>query len=846
MLDAIATKSDIDVKRTNQRGGMMIGRWLFRAAMLAGAATFVAAPAVSQVTPPTPSTPANTAHPAQWPALRPPLPHDAALEAKITALMAKMSLEQKVGQVVQGDIASITPDDVRRYHLGSVFNGGNSDPGNRYNAPARDWLALADAFWDASTGDDPKLPRIPAIWGIDAVHGHSNIVGATLFPHNIGLGAMRDPELMRQIGAATAIEMRVTGIDWTFAPTIAVVRDDRWGRTYEGFGEVPEIAASYAGPLVEGLQGRVGDRDWLRGAHVIATAKHFLGDGGTKNGKDQGDAQLSEARFRDLFAAPYERAIEAGVQSIMASFSSWNGRKMTGNDSLLTGVVKDRWGFDGFIVGDWNAHGQVEGCTNLRCPQAINAGLDIYMAPDSWKGIWESTLSGVKSGAIPMARLDDAVRRVLRVKFRAGIFDAHKPSARPYAGKYDLLASAEHRAIARRAVAESLVLLKNTGSVLPLKPGARILVAGDGADDVAKQSGGWTLTWQGTSTQPTDFPHATSIWRGIEAAVKQGGGTATLSIDGKSAAKPDAAIVVFGENPYAEFQGDRTDVAFDDPATVDNLATIKALKAKGVPVVAVFLSGRPLWVNPYLNAADAFVAAWLPGSEGAGVADVLFGRQEFRGKLPYSWPRRTDQTPLNVGDPEYDPLFAYGYGLTTHERAAYTPLPETRAGAGGDRNVLFARGKPGGGRRLLLGEGNDLSANPGPALIAQRPADRRAQEDSVRIAWTGAGAATAALVGAPVDLTREANGDVALIVDVKVDTTPTAAVTLGGRDVTARLRAIAATRQWGQVAVPLRCFAGTDLAAVSRPFALTTTGALDLTISDIRLGTPAAGLVDCR
>ena len=800
--------------------------------------------AAAQVAPPTPSTPANTAHPADWPRLASPIPADPKLEAKITALMARMSLEQKVGQVVQGDIASITPADVRAYHLGSVFNGGNSDPDGKYNAPARDWLALADAFWDASTSDDTKLPRIPAIWGIDAVHGHSNIVGATLFPHNIGLGAMRDPALMRRIGAATAVEMRVTGIDWTFAPTIAVVRDDRWGRIYEGFGEVPEIAAAYAGPLVEGLQGRVGDRDWLRGPHVIATAKHFLGDGGTHGGKDQGDAELPEAQLRDLFAPPYEAAIKAGVQSIMASFSGWNGRKMTGNDSLLTGVVKQRWGFDGFLVGDWNAHAQVEGCTAILCRQALNAGLDIYMAPDSWKGIWESTLAGVKSGAIPMARLDDAVRRVLRVKFRAGIFDAPKPSARLYAGQWDQLGSAEHRAIARQAVAESLVLLKNAGSVLPLKPGAHVLVAGDGADNVAKQAGGWTLSWQGTGTTPADFPGATSIWRGVEAAAKAAGGSATLAIDGAFAAKPDAAIVVFGEDPYAEFQGDLADVAFDDPAAVDTLATMRRLKAAGVPVVAVFLSGRPLWVNPYLNAADAFVAAWLPGSEGEGVADLLFGRAEFRGKLPYSWPRRPDQTPLNVGDANYDPLFAYGFGLTTRDKGDLARLPEVRVTGGGDPKVLFARGKPSGGRRLLIGPEGALAPNPGPDLIAQRSADRRAQEDSVRVTWTGRGPATAALVGPPVDLTREANGDVALIVEARVEGGPTAPVTLGGRDVTARLRALG--RDWGEVAVPLRCVAGADLAKVTQPFALATAGAFDVTISGIRLGSPGAEVADCR
>ena len=819
-------------------------RALMRTTVLAAA--FLSAFGLAQVVPSAPTDAASTAHPSLWPALRSPVPRDAKMEAWIDRTIARMSLEQKVGQVIQGDIASLTPADVRTYHLGSVFNGGNSDPGNRYNAPAKDWLALADAFWDASTTDDPKLPRIPTIWGIDAVHGHSNIVGATLFPHNIGLGAMRDPALMRRIGEITAIEMRVTGIDWTFAPTLAVVRDDRWGRTYEGFGEKPEIAASYAGPLVEGLQGKVGDKDWLTGGHVIATAKHFLGDGGTHDGKDQGDTEMSETRLRDLFAPPYEAALNAGVQSIMASFSSWNGRKMTGNESLLTGVIKDRWGFDGFIVSDWNAHGQVEGCTTADCPKAIDAGLDTYMAPDSWKGLWKTTLAQARSGAIPMARLDDAVRRILRVKYRAGIFDAVKPSAREYAGQYDLLGDAGHRAVARQAVRESLVLLKNAGSVLPLKPGARILVAGDGADNVAKQAGGWTLTWQGTGTQPADFPHATSIWQGIAAEVRAAGGTATLAANGTFAVKPDAAIVVFGENPYAEFQGDKSDVAFDDPAPTETLATMKRLKAAGVPVVAVFLSGRPLWVNAYLNAADAFVAAWLPGSEGEGVADVLFGKAEFRGTLPSSWPKRSDQTPLNVGDPDYDPLFAYGFGLTTRDHDSLGQLPEAGAGGGGDRNTLFARGMAGGGRRLLIGAPGALAANPGPDLIARQPADRSVQEDSVRLTWTGRGAAVAALVGDPVDLKREANGDVSLIVDLRVDAAPTAPVTLGGRDVTARLRALAVVHDWGAVAVPLRCFAEKNFAQVTQPFAMATAGRLDLTISGVRLGSATEGQVDCR
>lgn len=809
-------------------------------------AALAAAPSMAQVTPPTPSTPANTAHPGQWPAIAPSVPEDAATEKRITDLMARMTLEQKIGQVVQPDIASVTPDDVRKYHIGSILNGGNSDPGGKYNSEAKDWLAVADAFWQASVSDDPKLPRIPEIWGTDAVHGHSNVVGATLFPHNIGLGAMRDPELMRRIGAVTALEMRVTGIDWTFAPTIAVVRDDRWGRTFEGFGEVPEIAASYAGPLVEGLQGRIGDKDWLKGPHVIATAKHFLGDGGTHDGKDQGDAQVTEAQLRDLFAPPYQAAIKAGVQSIMVSFSSWNGRKMTGNDSLLTGVVKKRWNFDGFLVSDWNAHGQVEGCTNNDCPQAIDAGLDMYMAPDSWKAIWESTLREVKSGAIPMSRLDDAVRRILRVKFRAGIFDAPRPSERPFAGRFDLLGAPEHRAVARQAVQESLVLLKNQGSVLPLKPGANILVAGDGADNITKQTGGWTLTWQGTGTKPEDFPNASSIWQGIADEVKAAGGKAALSVEGKYAAKPDAAIVVFGENPYAEFQGDRPDVAFDDPATVDNLATMQRLKAAGIPVVAVFLSGRPLWVNPYINASDAFVAAWLPGSEGAGIADVLFGKRQFRGKLPYSWPKRPDQTPLNVGDAGYDPLFAYGYGLTTADKGDLPALSEVRGTHTGDRNTLFARGKPTNGRQFMYGADGGLGATPDPARLSVRAVDRNAQEDSKRFAWTGKGPATVALTGEAVDLTREANGDVAIVIDMKVDAAPTAPVTLGGHDVTARLNALAATGQWGTISLPLKCFRGVQLDRVKQPLTLTTGGRLDLSISAIHFGSPPDGVTDCR
>jgi beta-glucosidase len=796
------------------------------------------------------------AQPANWPARTATVPRDPVVERRVDELIAAMSLEQKVGQVIQADIATVTPDDVYRYHLGSVLNGGNSDPGGRYNAPAKDWLAAADAFYAASMKPNGALPRIPVIWGSDAVHGHNNVVGATLFPHNIGLGAARNPDLIRRIGAATAIEMRVTGLDWTFAPTLAVVRDDRWGRTYEGFGETPEIAASYAAPLIEGLQGRIGDRDWLRGPHIIATAKHFLGDGGTTGGRDQGDAQMSEAALRDLFSPPYLPALDAGVQSVMVSFSSWNGDKMHGNRSLLTGVMKERWNFDGFLVGDWNGHGQVAGCTPTDCPQSLIAGLDMYMAPDSWKELYRTTLDHARNGTLPSARLDEAVRRILRVKVRAGLFEAGKPSSRPYAGRFELLGSKEHRALAREAVRESLVLLKNAGRVLPLKAKANILVAGDGADNLTKQTGGWTLSWQGTGTRRGDFPNAQTIWEGIEAEVKAAGGTATLALDGRYSAKPDAAIVVFGEDPYAEFQGDRPDVGYDDAR---NLAIMRRLKAEGVPVVAVFLSGRAMWVNPFLNASDAFVAAWLPGSEGGGVADLLFGKADFKGKLPYSWPRSSDQTAVNVGDADYDPLFPYGFGLTFADKGELAPLPEARAtSAAPDPGILFAAGKPGSGRRLLLGPPGALSTNPGPDRIEARAADRVAQEDSVRLRWTGAGLAVAAIVeDAPVDLMREANGELALEVELRVNAAPSADVSLlmgcgtnctGGFPLRKVLTEAAATGKWTRIAVPLRCFAraGVDMSRVETPLSFATSGTLDITMSAARIASPSGPQLACN
>ncbi|WP_099495889.1 glycoside hydrolase family 3 protein [Stenotrophomonas maltophilia] len=796
-----------------------------------------------------------------WPEVTWPLAADPALEKRITDLMAGMTVEEKVGQLVQGDIASVTPDDVRRYRLGSILAGGNSDPGGRYDASPAEWLALADAFYDASMDTSKGGKAIPLLFGIDAVHGQSNIVGATLFPHNIGLGATRNPELLRQIGGITALETRVTGMEWTFAPTVAVPQDDRWGRTYEGYSESPDVVASYAAAMVEGLQGRVGTPEFLDGRHVIASVKHFLGDGGTTDGKDQGDTRISESDLVRIHAAGYPPAIAAGAQTAMASFNSVNGEKMHGHRHYLTDVLKGRMNFGGFVVGDWNGHGQVKGCTTTDCPATIIAGLDMAMASDSWKGFYETTLAAVKDGRITPQRLDDAVRRILRVKFRLGLFEAGRPSTRAVGGQFALIGAPAHRAVARQAVRESLVLLKNQNGLLPLSPKQRILVAGDGADDVGKQAGGWTLNWQGTGTTRKDFPNADTIYEGIARQARAAGGEAVLAVDGRYAVKPDVAVVVFGEDPYAEFQGDRPTLAYK-PGNETDLALLKRLKAEGIPVVAVFLSGRPLWVNREINAADAFVAAWLPGSEGAGIADVLLrgsdGRvqHDFKGKLSFSWPRTATQYANNVGQKDYDPLFAFGFGLTYADNGDLAALPEASGVTGneGATGVFFARGDAGPGMALRLeqaaGQGLTVTRVP-DALPGDRlkitGVDHLAQEDGRRLAWSGNGEAAAALQShTALDLRRESNGDLMLLTTLRVDAAPKGEAWLSvgcGVGCSARIAigpALAALPQgqWKRVGVPLKCLAkaGATLDAIDRPWSVVTADAMTISVSRVALG----------
>ncbi len=827
-------------------------------ALLAGCSTYSVAsdPRADAAGAASPAIPgAGLAHPEIWPAYEYPVSVQPDDEARITALLSKMTLEEKIGQLVQADLCCVTPEDVREYNLGSILVGGNSGPGGNDLAPAPEWLAAADDFYLASVDRSDGGVGIPLIWGTDAVHGHSNIIGATIFPHNIGLGAMRDADLIQKIGAATAKEIRVTGQEWTFAPTVAVPQDFRWGRAYEGYSSDPDLVASYVGAMVRGLQGPPSNDDLLAGPYVIASTKHFLADGGTDGGVDQGDSSISEEELRDIHGKPYGPAIAEGVSTVMVSFSSWQGKKMTGNRSLVTGVLKDRMDFGGFVVSDWNAHGQVEGCSNESCPQALMAGIDMYMAPDTWKPIYEDLLARAKAGTIPMSRIDDAVARILRVKGRVGLFEAGKPSDRPYSGDYEELGSPEHRAIAREAVRKSLVLLKNQG-VLPLKPGGRLLVAGDGADDIARQSGGWTLSWQGTGVNNSHFPGATSIWSGLDQAVKAAGGSAELSPDGTFETRPDAAVVVFGETPYAEFQGDREALALDPELTAP-FETMRKLKAQGIPVVALMITGRPLYVNPALNDADAFVVAWLPGSEGGGVADVLVAKNDgkprfdFTGKLPAAWPRTTQ---IDDGV-----LYDYGYGLTyASEASDWADLPELdTTELAGDSRLWFSAGAPAARWSLLVGGGDDgdqirITNVPAEVLSGRATvtADNYLVQEGARRFAIDSGMSSVQLRNfEPVNIDRETNADVMLLVTLKVWDAPDSA----------RLGAIGpdsegfidldmpVTGEYVRYGVPLKCLKeqGADVTNLTQPFVLETQGKTDYAIGEVRLGSDAETVLRC-
>ncbi|WP_127026350.1 glycoside hydrolase family 3 protein [Rheinheimera mangrovi] len=797
-----------------------------------------------------------------WPELKSPLANSGT-EQKVQQLLSTMTIEQKVAQLIQPDIRWMTVEDMRQYGFGSYLNGGGAYPNDNKNSTAADWVALAQSYYDAGVDATKDGSSIPPLWGTDAVHGHNNVIGATVFPHNIGLGAANNAVLVQAIGKATAVEVAATGINWIFAPTVAVARDDRWGRSYESYSEDPAIVKDLGAALVKGIQGNVGS-DFMQSGRLIATAKHYLGDGGTENGKDQGNTLTKEADLVHLHAQGYISSLDAGVQTVMASFNSWHGEKMHGNHYLLTTVLKERMGFDGLVVGDWNGHGQLPGCTNNSCAAAINAGVDILMAPEDAKALYKNTLVQAKAGEISAARLDDAVSRILRVKIRAGLFEKGNPAQSELAGKAELIGHADHQAIAAQAVRESLVLLKNNAQLLPLAPKQKVLVTGDGADNIGKQSGGWTLTWQGTGNVNADFPNGRSIYSGIQQQVEAAQGTVELSADGSYQQKPDVAIVVIGENPYAEFDGDIRTLDYQAGKNTD-LELLKKLKADGIPVVTVFLTGRPLWVNPELNQSDAFVAAWLPGTAGQAVAEVLFKtaageiQHDFKGKLPFSWPKTADQTPLNQADSNYDPLFALGYGLTYQDKTTVAnDLSEqinSAQSTSNDSLNLFERRPASGYSLILQDEQAVVTVTGNKAKSADHSLNLAAvnwqkQEDALLLDWAANSKAKLVLQAAvPLD----ASGYGQLVVDMKWNAAPTAAVTLaqscgsgcGGTLNLAELIGSKAAGQWHKVVIDLSCFAakGAALNHLQQPFVLHSEAAYQLSISNIRL-TPATATAD--
>ena len=764
----------------------------------------------------------------------------------VEALLATMTLEQKVAQMIQGEIKHVTPNDIRTYGLGSVLNGGGSFPNDNKNASLEEWVALADAYREASLDASQGSAGIPLLWGTDAVHGHNNVIGATIFPHNIGLGAANDPELISEIGRITSREVAATGIDWIFAPTVAVVLDDRWGRTYEGYSDRSDIVGQYAGVIVEALQSE----------GLLATAKHFIGDGGTYRGVDQGDTNVSLETLLEVHGQGYYSALDAGVTSVMASFNSWNGNKIHGDKTLLDDVLRGQLGFTGFVISDWNGVGQIPGCTNDNCAQSINAGMDMIMAPEEWKPLLFNTIEQVKRGDITQDRIDEAVRRILTAKFAAGLFDAPMPSVRAEPLQA-LVGSHSHREVAREAARKSLVLLKNNGSTLPISPKASVLVAGAGADSIEMQTGGWTITWQGTGNNNETFPGATSIFAGVQQALT--GGSAVLSVDGTFAQQPDVAIVVFGETPYAEGQGDVGTLAWQQEDQRD-LRLLRKLKSQGIPVVAVLLSGRPMWMNAELNAADAFVAAWLPGSEGGAIADVLVAgkdgqpQYDFTGRLSFDWPNAD----LNAADPSLpvdDNLFAYGYGLSYAKPGDVGVLNEVPVGAPNKLDRLVFGGTARDPWRTFIGDSIDWeievfgsTATAAGGNLQLKTFDRRIQEDSIELTWQGRGASGSQVYWRSkesLDVSALAAQNGYLVIDAQVAESPSSAVSLrmdctypcnGEVDLT-KLLQDAPLLEWQIVAIPLSCFAdrGANLSQLSSPAVLFTEGSMKVRISEVAL-----------
>ncbi len=566
------------------------------------------------------------------------------ISEKVEKLLSQMTLDEKIGQMTQAERSALTDlSDIKTYSLGSLLSGGGSAPS--INSP-ESWANMYDLY--QSVALQSRL-KIPIIYGIDAVHGHNNVYGATIFPHNIGMGCTRNPQLVEQAARATAEEVSGTGIDWTFSPCIATVRNERWGRTYEGFGETPELSVMMSAAAVKGYQGS----SLSDNGSILACAKHFLGDGGTTDGHDQGNTVGDEQTIRQLHLEGFKSAVDVGVKSIMVSFSSINGQKLHGSKYWITDVLKNELSFKGFVVSDWGGIDQLSGDYKNDIQTSINAGIDMVMVPARYKDFIMSLKELVNENKVSVERINDAVRRILTVKFELQLFE------KPFTDKSftATIGSAAHRVIARQSVRESMVLLKNESNFLPLSKSLKhIHVVGKNADNIGNQCGGWTISWQGSSGNITV---GTTILQGIKNAVSSST-SVTYSEDGSNAAGADLGIIVLGETPYAEGYGDREDLSLSS----EDITAISNFKKTHIPYVIILISGRPMIIDNVIDDCTAFVAAWLPGTEGEGIADLLFGDYNFKGKLSHTWARSMSQIPINFGDANYNPLFPYGYGLS--------------------------------------------------------------------------------------------------------------------------------------------------------------------------------------
>lgn len=829
---------------------------------------------------------------------------DAAIEGKVQNILAQMTLEEKVGQMIQPNLDQVTPAEAKQYKLGSLLNGGGSWPNNTKQSQASDWVATADTYWLAlEEAYAERGFRVPFMWATDAVHGHNNVFQATVFPHNIGLGAANNPDLIYKIGEATAKEVAATGLDWTFAPTVAAPRDYRWGRVYEGYSEDPSIIYAYAGKMVEGLQG--GAEGLKTDEHVISNVKHWLGDGGTTNGVDRGKNEYSEEYLMNIHAPGYFSGLKAGAQVVMSSFNSWENaanyapagnddynKKIHGSQYLITDVLKNKMGFDGIVVTDWNGHGEINGCTAADCPAAVNAGNDVFMvtANSDWKAFYANIIKQVESGVIPMTRIDDAVTRILRVKMRAGLWDKPKPSERTLAGNQNILGAPEHRALARQAVSESLVLLKHENNVLPLSSDEPVLLAGSAMNNIQKQTGGWSLTWQGTENTLDDFPGATTVKMALEAQL----GADNVLTDADAAPESTTALVVIGEDPYAEFFGDIKDHQTLSYAELKSsyradLETIKDLKARGFKVVTVFLSGRPMYVNEEINHSDAFVAAWLPGTEAGGITDVLYGvdGMDFKGRLSYSWPMKKCSTSINRVPPtinsyitpdneqpitgEHAPLFPYGYGLSYADNTppegldlSQLPLDPRNYGCGQDApdtgvattpmEVYGTRSAAGEYILRISGNSNGWQAIEVPreqpadqGTVSTTPINYQGQYDAVTVDFKGDDMAQIYLQTADElgqDKTAYLNADSTLQFDIRMQQMPDATLNLAQHCVWPCLGQVElnnvlppVSNDWSTLKIPLQCFAeqGMNFASMNTPLLLLTNSTTRFDLGNVRI-----------